>query len=109
MSISSPTLDFLLEKYGVALPFEDAANVLKYPSLIAARSARQRGTFPVPIRRAGERHLCSAADIASFLDGTIAPLQVIVERPKRGRPTKADQIARQRNLELTTNGQMVTK
>jgi hypothetical protein len=44
MSTLSPTLDFLLEKYGVALPFEDAASVLKYPSLIAARYARQRGT-----------------------------------------------------------------
>lgn len=109
MSTSSPTLDFLLEKYGVALPFEVAANVLKYPSLIAARSARQRGTFPVPIRRAGERHLCSAADIASFLDGTTAPLQVTAAKSKRGRPTKADQIARQRHLEVAASGLMVTK
>lgn len=101
MSTSSPTLDFLLEKFGVALPFEEAANVLKYPTLIAARSARQRGTFPVPIRRAGERHLCSAADIAAFLDGTTAPLQASTSKPKRGRPTKAEQIARNRVLQTT--------
>lgn len=100
MSTSSPTLDFLLEKFGVALPFEEAANVLKYPTLVAARSARQRGTFPVPIRKAGDRHLCSAADIASFLEGTKPPLQAPATNLKRGRPTKADQIARQRNLEI---------
>lgn len=104
MSTSSPTLNFLLEKFGVALPFEDAAKVLKYPTLIAARSARQRGTFPVPIRKAGDRHLCSAADIASFLDGTKPPLQAATTKLKRGRPTKADQIARQRNRDAAAEG-----
>jgi hypothetical protein len=101
MSTASATLEFLLEKYGVALPFEEAATVLRYPSLIAARSARQRGTFPVPIRRAGDRHLCAAADIAAFLDGATIPLHLPTAKPKRGRPTKAEQIARQRNLETT--------
>lgn len=101
MSTSSPTLQFLLQKFGVALPFEEAANVLKYPTLVAARSARQRGTFPVPIRKAGDRHLCSAADIAAFLDGTNAPQLPTTSVLKRGRPTKAEQIARQRKLETT--------
>lgn len=91
----SVTLDFLLQKYGVALQFQDAATVLKYPSVFAARSARQRGTFPVPIRKAGDRHLCSAADIAAFLDGIAAPLSPTLPKPKRGRPTKAMVLARQ--------------
>jgi hypothetical protein len=95
MSTASATLEFLLQKYGVALPFKEAAAVLKYPTLIAARSARQRGTFPVPIRKAGDRHLCTAVDIAAFLDGVAVPLSPSAPKPKRGRPTKAMVLARQ--------------
>jgi hypothetical protein len=103
--IMSVTLAFLLEKFGVALTFEEAAAALKYPSLTAAKSARQRGTFPVAIRKAGDRHLCSAADIAAFLDGSAAPLSPPISQPRRGRPTKAMALARQRTaVAQTQNG-----
>lgn len=92
----SAVLAFLLEKYGVALTFEEAATVLKYCSLTAAKSARQRGTFPVAIRKAGDRHLCSAADVAAFLDGVAEPLSPPTPKPRRGRPTKAMVMARER-------------
>lgn len=84
----STTLAYLHEKYGVTLTFEEAAAVLKYPSLTAAKSARQRGTFPIPIRRAGDRHLCSSADMAAFLEGA-------TQRLPRGRPRKEVAIARE--------------
>lgn len=92
----SAILAYLLEKFGVSLTFEEAAAALRYPSLAAAKSARQRGTFPIPIRKAGDRHICNAADIAAFLDGTAAPLSPPIQRPRRGRPTKAEVIARQK-------------
>lgn len=91
----SAILAFLLEKYGVALTFEEAATVLKYRSLAAAKSARQRGTFPIAIRKAGDRHLCSATDVASFLDGVAEPLSPPTPKPRRGCPTKAMVMARQ--------------
>jgi hypothetical protein len=91
----SSTLAYLLEKFGVALTFEETAAAVKYPSLTAAKSARQRGTFPVPIRKAGDRHLCSADDVAAFLDGTAAALSPPIAPRRRGRPTKAMVMARQ--------------
>ena len=99
----SSILAYLLEKYGAALTFEEAATTLKYPSLAAAKSARQRGTFPIPIRKAGDRHLCNAEDIAAFLGGTAAPLSPPIQRPRRGRPTKAEVIARQKkNVQIVS-------
>jgi hypothetical protein len=81
---TSATLTYLLGKYGAALTFEQTAAELKYPSLAAAKSARQRGTFPVPIRRAGDRHLCSAVDLTAFLAGVPAS-NLSLPEPKRGR------------------------
>jgi hypothetical protein len=91
--VVSSIFAYLLEKYGAALTFEEAASTLKYPSLAAAKSARQRGTFPISIRRAGDRHLCSAADVAAFLDGTEVPRST---RPRPGRPTKAEVMRREK-------------
>lgn len=76
----------LLERFGLVLSLEDAAPLLSYPSTAAARQALYRGTFPVPVKRAGRKLIISTLDIASFLDGSGHKNPVEQTTSSRGRP-----------------------
>lgn len=88
----SQLFDLLFQKYGPAVTFENAAPLLTFPSVEAARQSRARGTYPVPVKQIGKRLVVSTLDIARFLEGDLA-----MPRPtgKRGAPTKAERLARQ--------------
>lgn len=65
----SLTTQVLIERYGVAMRFDEAYPVLKFKSYSSARGARQRGTFPVPVRACGGMLLVNTLDVANYLDG----------------------------------------
>lgn len=87
----SQLFDVLFERHGPALNFDDAASLLAFPSVDAARQSRARGTYPVPVKQIGKRLIVSTLDIARFLEGDMT-----MPRPagKRGAPTKAERLAK---------------
>lgn len=84
--------DSLFLKHGPSLNFDAAAPLLSFPSVDAARAARARGTYPVPVRQVGARLVVSTLDIARFLDGELAPPP---RTSRRGAPRKAERLAKQ--------------
>lgn len=86
----------LVARFGPVMSMQAAAHCLGYSTVGAAYHARQRGTFPVRVRRVGTRLLISSADVALFLSSFANSAQDVAEAKRRvGRPTKAEQIARQ--------------
>jgi hypothetical protein len=81
----------IVDKHGLTLNFACASKLLCYPTSGAARAAVRRGSFPVPVRRAGKRMLVSAADVAGFLVGVLipSPSPTQVMGAAVGRPSKA--------------------
>lgn len=88
----SVLFDSLFQKFGPSLNFGDAAPLLSYPSVEAARQSRARGTFPLPVRQAGSRLIVSVLDVAKFLDGELSPP---LRSSRRGAPRKAERLAKQ--------------
>lgn len=99
----SPLLAELLKQYGPILTLEEAAKVLKYPSVKAIRAAFHTGRLPVRLRDVGGRQCVFLEDIVEFIltgkkqEQTLKPRKLappVRTGKKIGRPTKAEQIAR---------------
>ena len=99
----SPLLAELLKQYGPILNLEEAAKVLKYPSVKAIRTAFHTGRLPVRLRDVGGRQAFFLEDIVEFIetgkkqDQTLKPRRLappVRTGKKVGRPTKAEQIAK---------------
>jgi hypothetical protein len=100
---ASPLFGELLKLYGPILSLQEAAKVLKYPSVKAIRTAFHAGRLPVQLRDVGGRQAFFLGDIVEFLTTGKKQDQVLKPRKlappvrtgkKVGRPTKAEQIAR---------------
>ena len=69
---------------------------------------KSRGAFPLPVSKIGNKPMVAITDLIAFLEGLAAPVSepvvVVDTEPKPttkrrpGRPTKAEQIARRRQL-----------
>ncbi len=86
----STTTAILLTKFNgqILIPFSDAAEIAG----IAPQTARNqltKGTFPIPSIRNGGRRFIHIHDLAAFIDGL---RNSVINKPKRGRPTKASKI-----------------
>lgn len=59
----------LTQRYGQLLTLEEVAQVLRYPSVQAARTAHSRGQLPVPLFRMGPRRrlFASVGALADYL------------------------------------------
>lgn len=99
----SPLFGELLRLYGPILSLEEAAKVLKYPSVKAIRTAFHAGRLPVRLRDVGGRQAFFLEDIVEFLITGRKQEQFLKPRKlappvrtgkKVGRPTKAEQVAR---------------
>ena len=99
----SPLFGELLRLYGPILSLQEAAKVLKYPSVKAIRTAFHAGRLPVRLREVGGRQAFFLEDIVKFVetgkkqDQTLKPRRLappVRTGKKIGRPTKAEQIAK---------------
>lgn len=63
----------LAERYGSLMPLKDVTEVLRYPSVHAARQARRRGKFPVQLIRIPNRRgwWASTRSVAEYLDALL--------------------------------------
>lgn len=62
------------------------------------RNQVSEGTFPIPTYCIGARRYAAIIDVASYLDG----LRSGITRTRRGRPRKAEQIARRESAASAT-------
>ena len=99
----SPLFGELLKLYGPILSLQEAAKVLKYPSVKAIRTAFHTGRLPVRLRDVGGRQAFFLEDIVQFIETGKKQDQLLRPRKlappvrtgkKIGRPTKAEQIAK---------------
>ena len=98
--MTSPTLD-LIQVFSGGQPVLTPAELAKALGTTGhhIRQAVGRENWPIPYRRLGGRIIFSAVAVAAYLDGE-APQAPLSRR--RGRPTKAEQIARDRDAEAHT-------
>lgn len=98
---ASTLLTELLKQYKPVVSIKDGAELLGIPSENAARVAFRRGRLPVRLRICSGRMVFFLSDICLFLETGIPQEQIIAPKPakiyngrRRGRPTKAETIAR---------------
>lgn len=96
----SPLVDVLLARHGgqLIIPFIDAAGSIGIPQQ-TARNELARGTFPVPTLRRGGRRFVAITDLAEYLDKLYAQRDTLQPQRKKGRPTKAEQVAKRQTTE----------
>jgi len=60
------------------------------------RNALSQGRYPIPSFKMGSKRAFRLVDVAAYIDGlcTADPSHPANKRPKRGRPTKAQQLAK---------------
>lgn len=73
----------LVARYGEVLTLADIAQVLRYPSLAAARQARVRGTLPVPVAKLalGRKWVATARAVAEVLVRLDLPQAIDGDKP----------------------------
>lgn len=64
------------------------------------RNAISLGRYPIPSFKIGSKRVFSLLEVAGYLEAlrTADPSHPVNRRPKRGRPTKTEQLARRRAL-----------
>ena len=69
MTVSTDLRESLTQRYGQLLTLEEVAQVLRYPSIQAARKAHSRGQLPIRMFRMGPRRglFASAGALADYL------------------------------------------
>lgn len=105
----SALLKELVDRIGFTTDLDTAAKLLGYTGHKAARQAIRRGSFPVPVRRAGTvaraKLIVSTFDLAVFLSGGQVGGEPAPQPAKRtGRPrgsTKAARVAGQQAGEVS--------
>lgn len=92
MNTPSVTIQILLERFKgqILIPFIDAIAVAGFVEQ-TARNQIHRGEFPIPTVLNGSRRLIHVEDLANFIDGLRSQN---LKKTRRGRPTKASQMAR---------------
>ncbi len=91
---NSSTLNLLLAKFNgqILIPFVDAVASVGFQEQ-SARNQLSKGTFPIPSVLSGSRRLIHVEDLANFIEGLRAESQPS-QKTRRGRPTKASQMAK---------------
>lgn len=90
-------LDYLSSRYPPTLSVDQVAEITsESPQTI--RDKLCKGTYPIPSFRHTTKRLFRLIDVAEYIDRQFAadPSNPANQRPKRGRPTKVQQLAKQR-------------
>ncbi|MBA4076621.1 MAG: hypothetical protein C0508_16375 [Cyanobacteria bacterium PR.023] len=90
------TLDFLASRYPPNLTVDQVSEITSDASQ-TIRNRLHQGLYPIPSFYIGRKRLFRLIDVAAYLDRIYAACQTKPSNSKRrGRPTKAEQIIRQR-------------
>lgn len=85
-------LDFLTRTFPgrLFIPLVDAAVAIGYAPA-TGYNMHSKGTFPVRVQKQGSKPVVSILDLANYINARSQPAEPVKRR--RGRPTKAEQIA----------------
>lgn len=92
MTISLSSLDFLAARFPAIVSVKQVSQITSE----AAQTIRNRlscGTYPIPSFKLGRKRLFRLLDVAHYLD-QVCGLSGMVLAPKRGRPSKLEQLRR---------------
>lgn len=93
---------FLADRYPLEVSVKQLSIIIGEPEQ-SIRNQLVDGTFPIPSIKRGRRRRFRLLDVASFLDQPSGhDVLRLAAVPRRGRPTKAVQVSRQR---AAANGQ----
>lgn len=95
------TLDFLSRYYGPNLTLRDLSSITTQHEQ-TIRNSVYKGEYPIPSFKIGGKRLFRLMDVAAYIDQQYAAANTPVKTPKRGRPTKVEQIARRQAAMNTT-------
>ncbi len=104
--MSLPTinfLDYLSSRYPPTLCVDQVAEITsESPQTI--RDKLSKGTYPIPSFKHTTKRLFRLIDVAEYIDRQFAadPSNPANRRPRRGRPTKVEQLAKQRAVAAAT-------
>jgi hypothetical protein len=102
MSVFSiSTLDYLSTRYAPMVTVDQLSEITtEHP--VTIRKLVSKGTYAIPSLKLRSKRLFRLTDIAAFIDQQYAAANSTVKRPKRGRPTKIEQLARRQVAEQVT-------
>ncbi|KOF53025.1 hypothetical protein AD428_16330 [Achromobacter sp. DMS1] len=90
------TLDFLSKSYPPTLTVEQVSQITsEQPQTI--RNLVSQGRYRIPSFKIGRKRVFRLVDVAEFIDQQLLadPSHPSKKKPRRGRPTKVEQMARQ--------------
>lgn len=91
------TLDFLCKSFPPTLTVEQVSEITsEQPQTI--RNLVSQGCYRIPSFKIGRKRVFRLVDVAEFIDRQFLadPSHPSHQKPKRGRPTKVEQLARRR-------------
>ncbi|SPD48424.1 conserved protein of unknown function [Cupriavidus neocaledonicus] len=97
MVLAQPTLlEYLTQLYPPTLSVRQVSEITSETEQTIRNAISQR-RYPIPSFKIGSKRVFSLVEVAGYLEGlrTADPSHPANQRPKRGRPTKVEQVARQ--------------
>lgn len=92
MTVSLSSLDFLATRFPATVNVKQVSQITsEAPQTI--RNRLSCGTYPIPSFTIGRKRLFRLLDVANYLD-QVCGLRGLVMTPKRGRPSKLEQLRR---------------
>lgn len=101
--LQKTTLELLVSRLPAVVDLKTAAIETRFAEQ-TLRNRLHKGTCPIPAFKDGSRWKFRVPDLAAYIDGKFGQAQEApAKNPKRGRPTKADEIERRRAISCSTD------
>lgn len=98
--LQKTTLELLVSRLPAVVDLKTAAIETRFAEQ-TLRNRLHKGTCPIPAFKDGSRWKFRVQDLAAYIDSKFGQAQEApAKNPKRGRPTKADEIARRSALAI---------
>lgn len=95
------TLDYLSSRYAPMVTVDQLSEITtEHP--VTIRKQVSKGIYAIPSLKIRSKRLFRLTDVAAFIDQQYDAANSAAKRPKRGRPTKIEQIARRQAVEHAT-------
>jgi hypothetical protein len=94
-------LEYLSTRYSPLVTVDQLSEITtEHP--VTIRKLVSKGTYAIPSLKIRSKRLFRLTDVATFIEQQYAAANSAIKRPKRGRPTKVEQMARREAAEHAT-------
>jgi len=99
--ISVTWLEYLSTRYAPMVTVDQLSEITtEHP--VTIRKQVSKGTYAIPSLKIRSKRLFRLTDVAAFIEQQYTAANSAAKRPKRGRPTKVEQMARRQAAEHAT-------